>query len=80
MWRVAHKITKMLLLVIGCFYVSWLPFTAWTMYVVFVHDVTRVVVETSVVVNPVIYATRNNSFSATFKFKLRCGRRGYLLV
>lgn len=73
-----HKVTKMMLKVVGCFVLQYLPFFMWILVMVFefgqiselipiwvfmVLDWTRVIYFTNMAVNPLIYVTSNEAFS-----------------
>ncbi|ELT99181.1 hypothetical protein CAPTEDRAFT_121728 [Capitella teleta] len=76
------KITKMLLKVVGLFYLCWMPFLVLTIFYtitpigqrehlpdwfIAIHDLSKVLVAVNSVLNPVIYAHSNQQYRQAFK-------------
>ncbi|ELU16776.1 hypothetical protein CAPTEDRAFT_128878 [Capitella teleta] len=75
-----RRIAIMLLVVVGVFYVCWLPFLSVTCYSLFhpmqygantnlviFHEFTKVLLNVNGLLNPFIYANRNSHFKKAFK-------------
>ena len=76
------KITKMMLMVVGVFYISWLPYLMLTIlyftppqswmkhgvpeWVLAVHEVSKGLLLFNAAINPVIYAWKNSKFRNAF--------------
>ncbi|ELT88953.1 hypothetical protein CAPTEDRAFT_211733 [Capitella teleta] len=76
------KVTKMLLKVVGLFYLCWMPYLLMTVYYtiisieqreelpdwfIAIHDFSKVMIAVNSVVNPVIYAHSNQQYRQAFK-------------
>lgn len=77
--RFNRKVTRMLLIVVGVFYLCWIPYTVCTITflvspfhfrhieMVIVHEFSKGLMALNGFLNPFIYATRNKAFGNAFK-------------